>query len=58
MAQPKSSKPTRQQPQNKVPIEPGFEKRLADLYKKVLHTPPPRKQGEPPKRPPRGATKK
>jgi hypothetical protein len=35
----------------KIKVEPGFEKRLGDMYKKVLHTPPPRKQGEPPKRP-------
>ena len=36
MAQPKQAK----QPQDKVPTESGFEKRLGDMYKKVLHTPP------------------
>ncbi len=35
MAQPKPPK----QP-DKVEIEPGFEKRLGQMYKKVLHTPP------------------
>ena len=44
MAEPKAQKP--QPPQDKVPIEPGFDKRLADMYKKILHTPPQRKQGE------------
>jgi hypothetical protein len=42
MAQPKPQK--LKQPQNKVPTEPGFEGRLSDMYKKVLHTPPPRKR--------------
>jgi hypothetical protein len=45
MAQPKAQKP--KQPESKVPTDPGFEKRLGEMYKKVLHTPPPRKQGEP-----------
>ena len=26
--------------QEKIGTEPGFEKRLGDMYKKVLHTPP------------------
>ena len=27
-------------PEEIIRIEPGFEKRLGDMYKKVLHTPP------------------
>jgi hypothetical protein len=38
MAQPKP--PTPSKPEAKVPTEPGFEKRLGDMYKKVLHPPP------------------
>ncbi|HZR02460.1 MAG TPA: hypothetical protein VFA81_04715 [Burkholderiales bacterium] len=38
MAQP-SKPPKPKQPQDKVPTEPGFEKRLGEMYKKVLHTP-------------------
>lgn len=36
MIQPKPSK----KPSDKIEIEPGFEKRLGQMYKKVLHTPP------------------
>lgn len=25
---------------HKIEVEPGFEKRLGEMYKKVLHTPP------------------
>jgi hypothetical protein len=36
-----SKRPKPNQPhQGKVPTEPGFEKRLGEMYKKVLHTPP------------------
>ena len=36
-----SSKPPKpNRTQDKVPTEPGFQKRLGDMYKKVLHTPP------------------
>ncbi len=38
MAQPKSPKP-KQPDKDTLPTESGFEKRLADMYKKVLHTP-------------------
>ena len=47
MAQPKPSK----KPPDKVEVEPGFEKRLANLHKRVLHTPPkhvPDKRTKPP----------
>jgi hypothetical protein len=44
MAQPKPNTPPPHR--DKVPTEPGFEKRLADMYKKVLHTPPPRKRAD------------
>lgn len=42
MAQPSKSPKSRQaqEPQDKVPTEPGFGKRLGEMYKKVLHTPP------------------
>ena len=46
MAQP-SKPPKRAQSQDKVPTELGFEKRLGEMYKKVL--PPPRKQADHPK---------
>lgn len=38
MVQPKPPKP--KPSQNKVMTEPGFQKRLGEMYKKVLHTPP------------------
>jgi hypothetical protein len=34
---------------DEIKVEPGFQKRLGEMYKKVLHTPPPRKQSEQPK---------
>jgi hypothetical protein len=36
MAQPKPPK----KPEDKIEVESGFEKRLGEMYKKVLHTPP------------------
>jgi hypothetical protein len=42
---------------DKIKVEPGFEKRLGEMYKKVLHTPPPHKRGEPLKRPGRDVKK-
>ncbi|MGE3702540.1 MAG: hypothetical protein AB7G08_27755 [Hyphomicrobiaceae bacterium] len=50
---PKPQKPKDHHHQDRMPTEPGFEKRLGGMYKKVLHTPPPRKRGEPPKKAPR-----
>lgn len=36
MAEPKPPK----KQSDKMEVEPGFQKRLADMYKKALHTPP------------------
>ena len=58
MAQPSKPPKLKQQPSDKVPAEPGFQKRLVDMYRKVLHTPPPRKQASQPKREQRGPTKR
>ena len=35
-------------PRDKIEVEPGFEKRLSDIYKKALNAPPPRKQTDKP----------
>jgi hypothetical protein len=39
MAQPSKPPKPKEPHQDKVPAEPGFQRRLADMYKKVLHTP-------------------
>lgn len=34
-----ASRTPKQPAKDKVEVEPGFKKRLGDMYKKVLHTP-------------------